>query len=297
MKLSELRQLVSIEQVLEQRGLMDGLRLRGQRLVGPCPLHGGDNPTAFAADITRGLWICHTRCGGGDIVELLRRLDGVSYAEVARTLSISAHRLPIASPQPPASSHFRPYTRRLSLDPEHPFLGSRRITVATARRFEAGAWHGDGMLRGCIAVRLHDLNGQPIGYAGRRLQPDDRGKWVAPRALPKSQLLYGWHRQPRPGPLIVVEGPWDAMRLDQLGLGAVALLGLTASRPQLHLLSTRSCLVLLDGDDAGRRAADRLAQDLQAPAIDLPDGADPADLTDSQLGTALQPFLSSNQPA
>ena len=249
MRLRELRRLVSIEQVLHRRGLLSGLRRRGQRLVGPCPVHGGDNPTAFVVDCRRDLWNCHTACRGGDVVELIRALDGVSYAEVARTLGTMSgqpHVQPLSPPTTRADT-FRPYTRRLTLDPEHAFLVSRGIAPHTARRFEVGAWYRHGLLDGCIAVRLHDIGGQPLGYAGRRLQPERRGKWVIPRGLPKSTLLYGWHHMCAATQVVVVEGPWEVLRLHQLGVPAVALLGVHASPEQLRLLrATRSWLIAGD---------------------------------------------------
>ena len=300
MKLCELRRRVSIDHVLEQRGLTAGLQRRGHRLVGPCPVHGGNNPTAFVADCQRGLWNCFTACRGGDVVELVRALDQVPYAEVARTLAEMAGHTPLPCPPtpPPAPRPpFRPYTRRLTLDSHHPFLAARRIQPSTARHFEVGAWHGWGMLQGCIAVRLHDIKGRPLGYAGRRLQPDWQGKWVFPSRLPKHSLLYGWHRAPRHDPLVVVEGPWEVLRLHQLGLPAAALLGTQPSRQQVHLLRQRKCLILLDGDPAGRTAATILAPVLAAPVIELPDQRDPADLSDRHLAHLLRPFFSSNQPA
>ena len=284
MRLRELRRLVSIEQVLHRRGLLCGLRRRGHRLVGPCPVHDGDNPTAFVVDCRRDLWNCHTACKGGDVVELIRALDGVSYAEIARTLATMSGQ-PHVQPRPPPTrpDSFRPYTRRLTLDPEHAFLASRGIGPDTARRFEVGAWYGHGLLDGCIAVRLHDIQGQPLGYAGRRLQPGDRGKWVLPRGLPKSTLLYGWHHMRAATQVVVVEGPWEVLRLHQLGVPAVALLGVHASPEQLRLLRATRCRVLLDGDSAGRAAAQTLARDLRAPVFSPPPDCDPADLTDQQL--------------
>lgn len=284
MRLRELRRLVSIEQVLDRRGLLGGLLWRGHHLVGPCPVHGGDNPTAFVVDCRRDLWNCHTVCRGGDVVELIRALDGVCYAEVARTLGTMSG-LPHLRPRPTTTraDTFRPYTRRLTLDPEHAFLASRRIAPHTARRFEVGAWYGHGMLEGCIAVRLHDIQGQPLGYTGRRLQPERRGKWVLPRGLPKSTLLYGWHQTERRDRLLVVEGAWEVLRLQQLGVAAVALLGVHASPEQLRLLQPTRCRVLLDGDSAGRAAAQSLARELTAPVINPPPDCDPADLSDQQL--------------
>jgi len=71
-----LKKAVSIEQVLAQRGLLDGLRLRGHRLVGPCPVHGGDNPRAFVVDRHKGLWRCYAK----STVMLIRGLPRVERA-------------------------------------------------------------------------------------------------------------------------------------------------------------------------------------------------------------------------
>jgi len=283
-RLRELRRLVCIEQVLDRRGLLDGLTRRGHRLVGPCPVHRGDNPTAFVVDCRRELWNCHTVCRGGDVVELIRALDDLSYAEVASTLAAMPGRTPARPPAAPAPQQtFRPYTRRLTLDSEHPFLVARGIHPHTARHFEVGAWHGRGMLAGCIGVRLHDIDGRPLGYAGRRLRPERRGKWVLPRGLPRGQLLYGWHHAAQHHDLIVVEGAWEVLRLHQIGVPAVALLGIHASAQQLRLLRPVRCRILLDGDDAGRSAAAALARRLGAPVLALPPDRDPANLTDQQL--------------
>ena len=76
--------------------------------------------------------------------------------------------------------------------------------------------------------------------------------------LPKRELLYGFHRLPSPRPqgLAVVECPWSVMRLAQLGIPAVALLGIHLSATQLELLRRTSALALmLDGDQAGRATA------------------------------------------
>jgi DNA primase len=295
-RLADLRRLVSIEEVLRRRGLLDGLARRGTRLVGPCPVHRGDNPGAFVADTKRGLWNCFTHCKGGDVVDLVRALDGVSCAEAARVLRAIAGSQ--AAPPPPAGQEpasrpevFRPFTRRLVLDPEHPFLAARGIRAGTARRFEVGAWHGQGMLQDTVAVRLHDPTGQPLGYAGRRLQPDARGKWVLPPRLPKGQILYGWHCAARRDALVVVEGPWEVLRLHQLGVAAIALLGTSLSQDQRRLLAGVRCTVLLDGDRAGRIAARRVAQQLGAPWLDLPDDRDPADLDDDLLAGLVLPLL------
>ena len=304
-----LKQAVSVARVLEARGLSGNLRRRGNHLVGPCPIHQGDNPSAFVIDLGKNVWHCFTACaGGGDVVELVRRIDRVGYAEAAHRLAaIAALPVPTATMRPPASpgpgsrQPFRPYTRSLALDPSAPFLRAKGITSATARRFEAGQWHGYGFLGGCIGVRLHDIAGCPLGYTGRRLDSEDIGrfgKWKLPRGFPKSEVLYGAHRLPVPAPrgVVVTECPWGAMRLHQLGIPAVALLGTTLMQKQrLHLHRFQRIVLALDGDRAGVAAAQRiqsaLSKSTDVRVAVLPDGKDPDELTDHLLYALLCPLL------
>jgi len=142
------------------------------------------------------------------------------------------------------------------------------------------------MLEGCIAVRLRDPRGRPLGYAGRRLHLDDRGKWVFPPRLPKSRLLYQYHRLSRclDHPVVLVEGPWGVLRLAQLGIPAVALFGVHLSDHQAGLLRPiRHLLVMLDGDPAGRQATEDVCRRLDGVDVTLGDGRDPDDLSDDDL--------------
>lgn len=41
---------------------------RGRYWRGPCPIHGGDNPTAFSVDTETKGWTCFTHCGSGSAV-------------------------------------------------------------------------------------------------------------------------------------------------------------------------------------------------------------------------------------
>jgi DNA primase len=288
---AQLKQQVSILEVLSRRGLTGSLRRRGHRLTGPCPVHGGDNPTAFTVDITKNVWFCFSGCGaGGDVIELVRRLDRVSHREAALWLSALPPATAPVAPAPVAASRgpFRPFEQTLYLDHHAPWLQSKGILPMTARAYEAGGWRAGGMLAGCIAVRLHSPTGSPWGYAGRRLVGPG-GKWVFPPSFPKGETLYGQHRvDPACDHVVVVECPWGVMRLAQIGVPAVGLLGTSLSPTQTSLLSARRGITLMfDGDPAGRRAAREVARRL-APAADvkiaaLPDGSDPDDLSDDDL--------------
>jgi DNA primase len=266
----------AIVDLLTRCGAIGRFRQVGGRMFGPCPVHGGDNPRAFVVDLVGERWYCFTRCrrGGG-----------------AATLA-GALRLEAPRPQqvlPRVIQPFRPYVQRLWLEPEHDLLRQKRITRATALDREVGAWHGGGLLAGCVAVRLHDANGAALGYAGRRLDPAvaaGLGKWMFPRAFPKSDVLYGLHRA-RGDIVVITECPWGVLRLAQLGVASVALLGTRVSPAQLALLGRFDrIVVLLDGDAAGRAAAVEVAKRVGDRAVlgDLPEGADADDLSEDDLG-------------
>jgi DNA primase len=299
-----LKRRVSITAVLHDKGLMTAFKKRADQLVGPCPVHRGDNPNAFVISLSKNIWHCFTQCNaGGDVVKLVRRLDSKTYRQTASYLASLAH-TPTASSlihQTHRTKIFHPFTKYLALSPSTPWLNKKGISSLTAKRFEAGAYDAPGFLNGCIGVRLHDLQGHPIGYAGRRLHPKQvqlYGKWKLPPAFPKNQLLYNFHRLSSytHKALVIVEGPWAVMRLAQLNIPAVAPLGIHLSKTQRDLIRTRQHVILmLDGDCAGRRATTRirnaLEPDTNVDSITLPLNHDPDDLTDDQLTAITKPLF------
>jgi hypothetical protein len=80
MDLDALRSVVSIPHVLER----SGVPLKGKR--GRCPIHGGDNPTAFSVTDDGQLFHCFVCGAGGDVFELVKRLDGCDFALAVATI-------------------------------------------------------------------------------------------------------------------------------------------------------------------------------------------------------------------
>jgi DNA primase len=309
-----LKTLVSIGQVLSAYGLDRQLKRKNHQLSGPCPLHRGDNPTAFRVQLDRGVWHCFTACGGGDTVELVCRIENCSYAEAARYLYRLASDLNLAndskpllalppSPQPatpaaypaPQNCSFVPFRRTIPLNPKVSFLqDKKKISVQTATHHEAGTCECSTFLRGTVAVRLHDPSGNPLGYCGRRLDHKaiaSWGKWLFPKNFPKKDVLYNAHRALpfRHKGIIVVECPWAVMRFAQSGIGnAIALLGTSLSPVQAAWLShAPAVLLMLDADQAGKKAASDIANILQQKTRlfihELPNEMEPEDLADNQL--------------
>jgi DNA primase len=302
---SHLKCVVSIESVLEHKGLITRFKKQRGQLFGPCPVHGGDNPRAFVVNLSKNIWHCFTKCeSGGDIVDLVRRMDGKTYPQTAQYLAFLANTSPsssiISHTKEPKKS-FQPFIKPLPLDGSTRWLREKGIAPQTARRFEAGLYYGSSFLAGCIGLRIHDPTGRPIGYAGRRINPDQvkqYGKWKFPPGLPKKDLLYNFHRVTLQinKSIVVVEGPWGVMRLAQLNIPAVALLGIHLSHTQHDLLQrVPRVILMLDGDNAGRQATVRirkaLATTTQVRHVSLKTDTDPDDLNDYELARIVKLFF------
>lgn len=181
----------------------------------------------------------------------------------------------------------------------------KKISPQTATYYEAGTCEHSPFLRGKVAVRIHDLQGNPLGYCGRRLDHQaisSWGKWCFPKNFPKKDVLYNAHRAIsfRHRGIVVVECPWAVMRLVQAGIyGAVGLLGTTLTPTQAAWLA-RAPLVslMLDGDPAGKKAALAIAAIIQSKTHvlihELPKGMEPEDLTDNELKLIAGNFLFSS---
>jgi hypothetical protein len=64
-----------------------------------CPIHGGDNRTAFWVSRDGRRWACWTSCGTGDALDLAQRLLGLSFREALRhcaaLVGVAPHRSPV----------------------------------------------------------------------------------------------------------------------------------------------------------------------------------------------------------
>lgn len=316
---AELKHQVSIRDILERYGFLDGLREKKPgRLVGACPIHGGKNGTSFNVDTAKNVFHCFSECGGGNILDLVMKLEDCSIREAGEKLSDwfelhfdrrggiakSAKRRPKPqgnttashnSGRGNASSVNPPLERSLkNLKQDHPYLVERGLTVPTIKEFGIG-YCTRGLMRGRIAIPIHNEVGELVAYAGRAVDrelADMKGKYRLPDGFKKSFVLFNLHRAAEHADrgLIVVEGFFDCFKLQQAGYpNAVALMGSTLSEPQEQLLLSQCdrIVLMLDGDDAGtkclREFYGRLRRRLYLREIHLDAGEQPDSLTDDRI--------------
>lgn len=197
----------------------------------------------------------------------------------------------------------------------------REKGVDTASALEAGLLRASekgrapyDVFRNRIVYPIHDTRGRCIAFGGRALDPKEPAKYLNSPETPlfdKGRTLYN-HAPAREAagrgePLIVAEGYMDVIALCEAGLAAaVAPLGTAVTEHQLALLWRihPEPIVALDGDSAGRRAAERL-MDLALPKIEagqslrfclLPDGQDPDEVLKSKGAGHMRELVENARP-
>jgi len=146
--------------------------------------------------------------------------------------------------------------------------------------------------RARVIFPVFDVQGKPIAFGGRTLDPDGDPKYMNSPETPaytKGRNLYGLHLTRdeirRQGFAILVEGYLDLIIPYQHGVrNLAASLGTALTPEQVKLIGrfARKVLVNYDGDRAGVAAAKRaietiLAEDIEVKILVLPDNTDPDD--------------------
>jgi DNA primase len=185
-----------------------------------------------------------------------------------------------------------PLTFELKLDPAHPYLAERGLSAEVIAQFGLG-YCSRGVMSGRICIPIHNERGELVAYAGRwpgEAVPDGQERYKLPAKFQKSRVLFNLHRVAASEYLVLVEGYWSAIRLHALGVPVAGLMGWAVAEEQLALMRERGVrfvMLLLDGDDTGRRARERVLPDLaseyfvRAPL--LPDGQKPDTLPERAL--------------
>lgn len=265
---------------------------KGVELLSHCPFHEDKNPS-LQVNTQKRLFYCHGCGAKGNVLDFVSQKETVSIREAALLLSEwfgkNSQEETIA-PEPPEETN-RPLTFTLKLEQDHPYLKERGLDTQVVNFFGLG-YCKRGLMKTRIAIPIHDEEGKLVAYAGRwagEELPQGENKYMLPHGFKKSHVLFNLHRVTGVKVLVIVEGYWSVFRLHQLGIPAVALMGRTLSQAQEALLiasKVSHLILMLDGDDPGREAQDKIlpivARRFFVNSVSLPTGKQP-DTVDERL--------------
>lgn len=275
----------------------------GKELCFRCPMCD-DHKDRFFLNLRTFLWKCHNCDETGNLYRLLEVVLDMPTIEVYRTLkeldygpiALPALKpedvpkielpdsIPLTTPSSPIEKPFWDY-----------LLGpTRRLTPTEVQNYSMRC-----VLTGRYAMRViipMFYNGEVVSFAARSIYEKcpckregaaDEGKCehrftkiLYPQGTHKAGMLFDIDRV-YPPEVILVEGPFDAIRLSGK---AVATLGAGLAPEQRQLLKDKGVekvIVCYDGDEAGTKGAMRSARELLAAGFEvriawLPEGMDPA---------------------
>lgn len=217
-------------------------------------------------------------------------------------------------PLPPShEEHVQHMIDRLNEEAIEYLLGpDRRFTMESIKKWKLG-WH-PGPRR--ISVPQYDHLGRLVNVGGRyvRWWPPHLD-WIVPAAesenrVPKWMHSLGFERElylfgedwfeisgDGTGTVFIVEGAFDVIYLDQCGIKNVAAInGSHANKPQVDkvLKWFDQVVLVMDGDDAGIEARDRLVNTfgrrINVATYLVPGGRDPNQMTDDEVEDLKQRF-------
>jgi DNA primase len=188
------------------------------------------------------------------------------------------------------------------------YLSERQLTRRLAQRYGIG-YCGDDLCsdapepctfpagrRTCIEIGRCRYAGRIIlpfscpngrSFTARTMESEVEPKYLNPPG-PKGRLLYGWVGVQPESEIVLVEGPFDALRLASYGLSALALMGISMTLTQLTLIaSPRPVEVTVMLDANVEREAVKIATNLLGVAgsvylAKLEGAKDPGDSTREQ---------------
>ena len=109
------------------------------------------------------------------------------------------------------------------------YFEGRQITKKSIEKFSLGYSEKQDM----VTIPVQSPDGMTIGFVARTIENKE---FKNTPGLPKSKILFNLHRVKQSNKVYVVESSFDAIRLEQIGVHAVATLGATISKEQRKLL-------------------------------------------------------------
>lgn len=166
--------------------------------------------------------------------------------------------------------------------------------------------------RGRLIFPICDLQNRPVAFGGRVLPQTtfaSRAKYINSPETPlfsKQRMLYGLDEAReairKTQRVIITEGYTDCIAAHQHGIReTVAVLGTALGSEHIRLLKrfTNKMILVLDGDDAGKRRANEVlslfvAQGADLSIVTIPDECDPAEFLELYGAEKFQTLLAQN---
>ncbi len=298
----EIKEKVSMEEILDHYGLVKSLKRKQNELVGFCPIHDRkcQNKGCFCANTTKNNWHCFSCEAGGNVLDFVSLMEGVDIRQAGLLTQkwfgiVSGEDRKLAKEKEEVERPKRkekeaanpPLTFKLkTLDFKHAYLKERGLKKETIKEFGLG-YCKRGLMERRVVIPIHNEKGELIAYAGRYPGDPPKGelKYKLPPKFKKSLVVFNLNRVKDMGEdkgLILVEDFFDVFNLWQAGCkNVIALMGTSMSDEQERLIveavgEKGKIALMFDSGEAGKcgsqDALARLVSQVYVKLIKLGEG-------------------------
>lgn len=245
-----------------------------------CPIHGGDNKTAFVFSEKDKLFYCHTQClRGGDVFDFIMEIEQCTFLESARKLAELFNVKVDWENEEIEENLFRDEAKafiermmkkkKIHKLPPYKVQGMKFTKIKSYRGYseETIEWWKfryciEGELKDRIVIPFEDVDKRLVGITGRATKAEQAEKFLhRPRNLHTGYFLTGLGRniefvREAGGAVKIVEGIFDCARWWEAGFKNVcAPIGLFFTDEhilQLYKANVTTLELGFDNDKAGR---------------------------------------------
>lgn len=269
---------LQIEFILDSFGVE--YKERYDRIVAPCPVHGGDRADAFSWHVNKCMWRCFSRgCEektGADVIGLIRALKDCTFKEAVDHLykliggNLSSEEIKALRDKRANRDFIEQANKRVehskiypSDSPKrlvpHDYLESRGYPDWLLKKYQIGACLTPGQyMTNRIVIPVTNMKGEIVGFTGRTLDENwqdkkipkwkhSYGSWVSCNLF---NIQYAAPFVEEHGVAILCEGPLDVLRFEQAGVrNSVAILGKKFYPDQMNILAAAGATKILDALD------------------------------------------------
>ena len=238
-----------------------------------CPYHNNTRTPAGEVSKESGLFFCFSCQQTAELQELIMKMTGRSYFESIRFIKSKEKETNIedlVNKKLYKPKEFIQYDELLikrlnnqALDSPRAmrYFEGRQILKRSVEKFSLGYSDKQDM----VTIPVQSPDGMTVGFVARTIEGKE---FKNTPGLPKSKILFNLHRIKTSSKVYVLESSFDAIRIDQVGLPAVATLGANVSSSQIELLKKyfNEICIIADNDDAGNTMANKIIDKIGSKA-------------------------------
>jgi 5S rRNA maturation endonuclease (ribonuclease M5) len=259
-----------IEPYLASRGIV--LKGSGVERLATCPWHSDSTPS-FSVNVEKQAWVCRAGCGGGSIIDLMARFEGLDPKVIMKRLGETPEGYKPSHSGPPAQPKAQKGVDTAKTNKDAPTATQDSGRPKLVKAYDFRNAKGELVFQEC---RL-----EPKGFRQRRPNPlfhvaqghsKDNPQWIWDM-VGVDRVLYNLPKVLKtkpPGQIWVVEGPKDSDSVNAIGAGMVATTNVGGAGKWLEayseVLRDKDVVLCGDNDEPGRKHVDAVLESLAGKA-------------------------------